>query len=79
MAAVIHSLPLKKAAGPDQLTNEHLKFGSSLLPVILSTLFNAILLSGHIPAPFKHGFIVPKGHNKDMPVPVLDLFFVNHS
>ena len=71
VAAVIKSLPLKKEAGPDQLTNKHLKFGSSLLPVILSTLFNAILLSGHIPAPFKHGFIIPipKGHSKDMSVP----------
>ena len=31
--SVIHSLPLKKAAGPDRLTNEHLKFGSPLLPL----------------------------------------------
>ena len=36
VAAVIYSLPLKKAVGPDQLTNEHLKFGSSLLLVISS-------------------------------------------
>ena len=62
---------LSRDCGPDQLTNEYLKFGSSLLPVILSTLFNAILLSGHIPAPFKHGLYlsIPKGHNKDMSVP----------
>lgn len=39
---IIHSLPLKKAAGPDQLTNEHLKFGSSVLPVVLAALFNTV-------------------------------------
>ena len=48
---IIHSLPLKKAAGPDHITNEHLKFGGSVLPAILSSLFNAIVISGHIPAP----------------------------
>ena len=32
--SVIRSLPLKKAAGPDRLTNEHLKFGGPLLPTI---------------------------------------------
>ena len=64
--AVIRSLPLKKAAGPDHITNEHLKFGGSMLPAVLTSLFNAILLSGYIPAVFRHGLIVPipKGHNQ---------------
>ena len=30
----IHSLPLRKAAGPDHITNEHLKFRSSGLPTM---------------------------------------------
>ena len=50
------------------MTNEHLKFEGSVLPTILSALFNAVLLSGHIAAPFRHGLIIPipKGHNKDL-------------
>ena len=68
---MIHSLPLKKAAGPDRLSNEHLKFGGPLVPAILSHIFNAILASGHIPAPFQHGLIVPipKDSNKDLTDP----------
>ena len=71
VSSIIHSLPLKKAAGPDRITNEHLKFGGSVLPAILSSLFNAILISGHIPAPFKLGLIIPipKSHNKDLSIP----------
>ena len=71
MAAVIHSLPLKKAVGPDKLSNEHLKFGGTALPAILTRLFNAILLSCHIPDTFRHGYItlIPKGHNKDLTNP----------
>ena len=65
VVAIIHSLPLKKAPGPDHVTNEHLKFGGS---VFLTALFNAVFLSGHIPAPFRHSLIfpIPKGHNKDL-------------
>ena len=42
-----------------------------MLPTILTALFNAVLLSGHIPAPFRHGLNipVPKGHNKDLSKP----------
>ena len=50
--SVIISLPLKKAAGPDHLTNEHLKFRGSNLPIALTQIFDAILISGHIPAAF---------------------------
>ena len=71
VATVIRSLPSRKAAGPDHLSNEHLKFGSHLLPGLLSTLFNAILFSHHIPAAFKlsHIIPIPKGHNKDLTNP----------
>ena len=71
MVAIIHSLPLRKAAGPDHITNEHLKFGGSELPTVFSALFNAILLSGHIPVSFRHGLIIPipKGNNKDLSIP----------
>ena len=53
--SIIHSLLLKKAAGADHITNQHLKFGGSMLPTILSSIFNAILIFDHIPAPFKLG------------------------
>ena len=71
VVAIIHSLPLWKAAGPDHITNEHLKFGGSGLPMVLSALFNATFLSGHIPASFRHGLIIPipKGNNKDLSIP----------
>ena len=69
--AIVRSLPLRKAPGPDHITNEHLKFGSSKLSSILTVLFNAILTSGHVPLSFRHGLIIPipKGHNKDMTNP----------
>ena len=58
-----HSLPLRKAAGPDHITNEHLKF------VALGYL--QCHSSGHIPASFRHGLIfpIPKGNNKDLQIP----------
>ena len=39
--------------------------------MVLSALFNVILLSGHIPASFRHGLIIhlPKGNNKDLSIP----------
>ena len=42
-----------------------------MLPTILTALFIAVLLPGHIPAPFRHGLIIPipKGHNKDLSKP----------
>ena len=44
VTAIIHSLPLRKSAGPDRLSNKHLKFGSSVLPAVLAVIFNTILL-----------------------------------
>ena len=48
-----------KAAGIDQLTAEHLLYCHSVLPCILSKLFNLILLSGHVPCEFGHSYTVP--------------------
>ena len=39
VAAIIHALPRRKAAGPDRLANEHLRFSSSVLSTLLSTIF----------------------------------------
>ena len=67
VSANIHSLPSKKAAGPDNITNEHLTFAGTLLSAILTHLFNAILPSGHVPICFRHGYIIPilKNRKKD--------------
>jgi hypothetical protein len=68
---IIHSLPRNKAAGPDRLTNEHLSFADDTLASILSTIFNVILATGHIPPIFQQGHIIPipKGHNIDLSNP----------
>ena len=68
---VISSLPLRKAAGYDHLTNEHLRFAAPPVNDILTITFNSILLSGHIPTSFRHGLIVPipKGRNIDVSNP----------
>ena len=67
ISTIIQELPLRKAAGPDQLVNEHLLHAGPILPSILAIIFNSILLSGHVPSAFRHGLIIPipKGPNKD--------------
>ena len=69
--SVIFSLPRGKAAGPDNLSNEHLIFSHPLTANILKVIFNSILLSGHIPTSFQLGLIVPipKGRNADFTNP----------
>ena len=69
--ATIASLSSGKAAGHDSVMNEHIKFGGSSLPPIITLLFNAILLSGYIPVCFRHGVIIPipKDRRKDQTDP----------
>ena len=50
VAAVIKSLPLRKSAGPDHITYEHLIYAGPILPKVLTILFNAILCSAYIPS-----------------------------
>ena len=59
VGTLISSLPKGKAAGPDYLSNEHLIFSHTLIANTLETLFNVILISGHIPSIFHQGLIVP--------------------
>ena len=68
VAAVIKSLPLRKSAGPDHITYEHLIYAGPILPKVLTILFNAILCSAYIPSTFKHGYVIPlpKSHNKPL-------------
>ena len=71
VAEAISSLKLNKAAGLDGIDPEHLRYAGSLLPATLTLLFNAIVLSGHIPHVFRNGLVtpIPKGHTKDLTNP----------
>ena len=55
IACIISSLLSGKAAGHDHLCNKHLKFAPPVTASILTTIFNSILLSGHVPTSFEHG------------------------
>ncbi|CAI8052195.1 LINE-1 retrotransposable element ORF2 protein, partial [Geodia barretti] len=71
VGTLISSLPKGKAAGPDYLSNEHLIFSHPIIANTLEILFNAILISGHIPSIFHQGLIVPipKRRNSDLSNP----------
>ncbi|MBW0484589.1 hypothetical protein O181_024304, partial [Austropuccinia psidii MF-1] len=49
----INSLPNNKAAGSDTIPNEILKLAAPLLLPVLTSLFNACLVEGHYPSPWK--------------------------
>ena len=63
----IKNLPNRKAAGPDGISGEHLKFGGGLLITWITQLLNAILLLENVPPSFKAVNITPiyKGKGKD--------------
>ena len=56
---VIRKMKAGKAAGIDGITAEHLKYSHALLPVILSKLFNLMMLVGHVPGSFGESYTVP--------------------
>ena len=64
---VVNSLKLKKAPGPDLLTNEHLRYGGCCLYGHIAHLFNAMIKLCYIPKSMRLGTILPiyKGGNKD--------------
>lgn len=55
----IVALKLRKAAGHDGVTNEHIVHAGSNLSVHLTLLFNAMLLHAFVPADFRFGLICP--------------------
>ena len=71
VAEVVESLPMHKAAGPDEIDPEHLIYGGKLLVKHLTIILNAIVATGHIPPSFTHGLVlpIPKGHNEDLSNP----------
>ena len=57
--SVINSMSRGKAAGLDSITAEHHQYCHSLLPCILSKLFNLLITVGHIPNDFCKSYTVP--------------------
>jgi hypothetical protein len=53
----INKLKLGKAGGKDGLTNEHLKYGGSVLVSCLTQLFNAMYKTESVPSAMKRGLI----------------------
>ena len=63
----VTKLKIKKSAGPDNLTAEHLKYGGVSVIVWLTEILNAIVEMEKIPACLKLGITIPiyKGRGKD--------------
>ena len=65
VSKVISVLKRGKAADIDGLTSEHILLSHPVLPVIITRLFQLILLTQHIPSGFKYSYIVPIPKLKD--------------
>jgi len=67
----LQSLKPNKAAGPDEIDPEHLLYGGEALISHLTSLFNATVSSGHIPAVFQSGLLlpIPKINKRDLSNP----------
>ena len=55
----MHAVKCNKAAGPDNLTVEHLMNAGGRVPFLLSKLFNSCLVHGFVPHKFGTSLIVP--------------------
>ena len=63
----VNKMKLKKSAGPDNLTAEHLKFGGQAIITWLTEILNSIVDVEQIPSCLKLGITIPvyKGGGKD--------------
>ena len=63
----IREMKLGKAAGCDGIEAKHLRYAHPRICVMLSLLFNAMIIHGMVPSMFGLGITVPliKGHNLD--------------
>jgi exonuclease III len=55
----IKDLKMGKAAGGDGLTSEHILYSHPLLTVLLTVLFNILILHGYVPTDFTKGIVIP--------------------
>jgi len=70
----MNNLKLRKAAGHDNIQNEHLIFGGSSLAVHLSLLFTAMVRHAFVPESFRFGIIKPILKNKHGDQTNLDMY-----
>ena len=70
----VNSLKPRKAAGPDELCNEHIMLGDVQLSVHLCLLFNAMLKHSFVPSAFHCGVIIPLLKNKHGDASRLDMY-----
>jgi exonuclease III len=56
---ILSSFKNNKAAGPDKISNELLKYGTNVLLSPITKLFNRILETEIVPNQWSHGYIVP--------------------
>ena len=67
----VSAVPLGKSPGPDGIQAEHLRHGGYPLILFLTRIFNAILVTGRVPASFACGYVIPllKSTDKDPSIP----------
>jgi len=53
-----------KAAGHDELTAEHVQNAHPLLLVLISLLFNTVILHGMVPNNFARGIVIHPSYQK---------------
>ena len=70
----VNSLKPRKAAGPNELCNEHIVLGGVQLSVHLCLLFNAMLKHSFVPSAFHCGVIIPLLKNKHGDASKLDTY-----
>ena len=70
----IQKLRLHKAAGHDNITNEHIIFGGNHLAVHLCLLFNAMLRHSFVPSEFRFGMIKPILKDKHGDITSTDMY-----
>ena len=60
-------MKLKKSAGLDNLTAEHLRFGGQSIILWLTKILNSVVEAEHVPLSLKLGITIPiyKGGGKD--------------
>ena len=63
----VNNMKLKKSAGPDDITAEHLKYGGEMVTAWLTGVLNSVVDAEQVPACLKQGITIPiyKGGGKD--------------
>ena len=67
IAHAVHKIKLKKSAGPDDLTTEHIRYGRPAIVMWLTKILDSIIELEQIPPSLKSSITIPvyKGGGKD--------------